>query len=162
MDEAALRRTLTEMLRASGAHLGLKDALKGLRPEWRTHRPPGLHSIWQLVEHMRITQEDILCYTLEPGWTSPEWPKGYWPENPSDLPEARWQETLMGFRRDLERVIALVQDPTLDLTAPLPHGEGRTYLRQVLLVADHNAYHTGQVVDIRRLLGDWPGEASGE
>ncbi len=155
-----LRQTVLELLRGSradgNAHIGLEDALAGLRPEWRTHRPPGLHSIWQLTEHIRVTQEDIVRYTLDPGWRSPPWPEGYWPENRSDLSEARWQETLSGYRSTLSELEALAQDPACDLTAEIPHGEGRSYLRQLLLAADHAAYHTGQIVSLRRALGDWP------
>jgi uncharacterized damage-inducible protein DinB len=114
----------------------------------------GGHTIWELLEHVRIAQEDILRYTLDPGWESPEWPDGYWPEveNPT---EKQWTRSLEAFRNDLEEVKALVQDAGRDLTAVIPHGEGHTYLREVLLVADHNAYHLGQVVDIRRVLGAW-------
>lgn len=156
MNPDVLRRSVLELLRGGQAHLTLEDALAGLQPEWRTHRPPGRHSIWQLVEHIRITQEDILRYTLEPDWRSPAWPEGYWPENRSDLTEASWQTALMGYRRDLQALIDLTHDPARDLTATIPHGEGRTYLRQLLLVADHTAYHTGQIVSFRRALGDWP------
>ncbi len=155
-----LRQTVLELLRrgrANGnAHIGLEDALAGLRPEWRTHRPPGLHSIWQLTEHIRVTQEDIVRYTLDSGWRSPPWPEGYWPENRSDLSEVRWLETLAGYRTTLLELEALAQDPACDLTAKIPHGEGRSYLRQLLLAADHTAYHTGQIVSLRRALGDWP------
>ncbi len=156
MTADALRLTVLELLRGKQAHASLEDALSGLLPEWRTHHPPGLHSIWQLVEHIRITQEDIVRYTLDPQWRSPPWPEGYWPENHSDLAEATWQATLAGYRGTLQELEALAQDPTRDLTAELPHGEGRTYLRQLLLAADHTAYHTGQIISLRRALGDWP------
>jgi len=150
-----LRETVLELLGGGGAHAPLEDALAGLRPEWRTHRPPGLHSIWQLTEHIRITQEDIVRYTLDAGWRSPVWPDGYWPENRSDLSEAAWQATLGGYRDTLQELVALARDPARDLTAKIPHGQGRTYLRQILLAADHAAYHTGQIISLRRALGDW-------
>jgi hypothetical protein len=102
---------------------------------------------------MRIAQEDILRYAVDPEWESPEWPDGYWPEVETPT-EKQWARSLEAFQRDLEGVKTLVRD-TGDLTAEIPHGEGRTYLREVLLVADHNAYHLGQVVDIRRVLGAW-------
>lgn len=152
----ALRQTLAELLGDSQAHIGLEAALAGLLPEWRTHRPPGLHSIWQLAEHIRLTQQDIIHYTLDATWRSPPWPEGYWPENYGDLTEATWQATLAGYREDLQDLIALVQNPQCDLSAELPHGEGRSYVRQILLVADHTAYHTGQIISLRRALGDWP------
>ncbi|HXY39036.1 MAG TPA: DinB family protein [Vicinamibacteria bacterium] len=157
MDDLRLRAELTELLRGGNAHAGWDQALKGLTPAHRSHPPgPGLHSVWQLLEHVRIAQEDILRYTLEAGWTSPEWPEGYWPkvEKPS---AGQWQESVAAFQRDLEAVVALVNDPGIDLTASIPHGEGRTYLREALLVADHNAYHCAQAIDARRLLKDWKG-----
>ena len=112
--------------------------------------------MWQLLEHIRITQEDILRYTLDPNWHSPAWPEGYWPENRSDLSDEAWQGACLEYERDLRGLIALAQNPAYELTAEIPHGEGRTYLRQLLLVADHSAYHTGQIVSLRRTLGDWP------
>ena len=151
-----LRQTVVELLQKGAAHVRLEDALSSLRPEWRTHHPPGAHSVWQLLEHVRVTQEDILRYTLDPNWRSPAWPEGYWPENRSDLPDEVWRATYLHYERDLEELIALAQNPTYDLTARIPHGEGRTYLRQLLLVADHTAYHTGQIISLRRTLGDWP------
>lgn len=147
---------LAALLEGEGAHVSLEAALVGLRPEWRTHRPPGLHSIWQLTEHIRVTQQDIVRYTFSADWRSPPWPEGYWPENPSSLSEATWQATLQGYRGDLQELLTFVQDPRTDLTAELPHGEGHTYLRQVLLAADHTAYHTGQIISLRRALGNWP------
>ena len=102
---------------------------------------------------MRIAQEDILRYTHDQSSASPEWPEGYWPAGePTD---ANWKKTLAGFHADLDEVLALVRDPARDLSARLPQGEGRTYLRQVLLIADHNAYHLGQIVQALKLLGAW-------
>jgi hypothetical protein len=156
MDEQKLRRQLVDLLRGGGAHLTWDEALDGLRPAHRAAVPRrGLHSIWQLVEHMRIAQEDILRYALEPGWKSPKWPDGYWPAAKEPTPR-EWKASLAAFHRDLEAVVGMVLDPAIDLTAAIPHGQGgHTYLREALLVADHNAYHLAQVVDARRLLGDW-------
>jgi uncharacterized damage-inducible protein DinB len=155
MDDSRLRRDLAELLTGKAAHVGVDTAFADLAPEHRAARPnEDGHTIWELLEHLRIAQEDILRYTLEPGWTSPPWPDGYWPEIEKPV-EEQWRASLEGFRRDLEGVVALVRDPARDLTAEIPHGEGRSYLREVLLVADHNAYHVGQVVEIRRLLGAW-------
>jgi len=155
MDDSRLRRDLLELLGGGSAHVGPDAAFAGVRSEHRAHRSGGEgHTIWQLLEHLRIAQEDILRYTLDPGWTSPEFPEGYWPtiETPT---EEQWRASLEAFGRDLEEVRALVSDPERDLTAEIPHGAGRRYLREVLLVADHNAYHLGQVVEIRRRLGAW-------
>jgi uncharacterized damage-inducible protein DinB len=110
--------------------------------------------VWEELEHLRLAQEDILRYTLDQGWVSPEWPQGYWPRQ--DPTDEAWAASRSRVQADLEELLALVRDPQRDLTARLPKGEGRTYLRQVLLVADHNAYHLGQIVQTRKLLGAWP------
>ena len=155
MDDTRLRADLVELLKGGSAHLTWEQALRGLPPGLRAASPGrGLHTIWELVEHMRIAQEDILRYTLDPRWKSPAWPAGYWPSvgEPTD---AQWRTCVAGFRRDLSAVVKLVRNRRFDLTARLPHGEGRTALREVLLVADHNAHHLGQIVQARRLLGAW-------
>jgi hypothetical protein len=156
MDEQKLRRQVVDLLRSGGAHVSWDEALDGLRPANRAKAPrPGLHSVWQLVEHARIAQEDILRYALEPGWKSPKWPDGYWPATKEPTPR-EWKDSLARFRRDLEAVVGMVLDSAIDLTAVIPHGQGgHTYLREALLVADHNAYHLAQIVDARRLVGDW-------
>lgn len=157
MNEVALRRAVLELLDGGGAHVSLAAALEGLPAEDRFVRALGVgRSVWELLEHLRIAQEDILRYTLDPGWRSPPWPEGYWAEPPEMALEVHWDETVTGFRRDLEALRTMVLDPGRDLTAAIPHGEGRTYLRQALLVADHNAYHLGQIVAVRRSLGSWP------
>ena len=155
MDDTRLRADLVELLKGGSAHLTWQQALRGLPRELRAASPGrGLHTIWELLEHMRIAQEDILRYTLDPRWKSPVWPAGYWPSvgEPTD---AQWRTCVASFRRDLSAVVKLVRNRRFDLTAPLPHGEGRTALREVLLVADHNAHHLGQIVQARRLLGAW-------
>jgi len=154
MDDRVFREALVAMLRKGQAHVTLEKALKGLPPAARGTRPsPALHSVYEELEHMRLAQEDILRYTLDATWRSPEWPKGYWPDPDAEVTDERWGGAIEGFRKDLDEVCALAA--SRDLTATIPHGEGRTYLRQILLVADHNAYHTAQIVAIRKLLGDW-------
>lgn len=158
MDDVSLRKQLVDQLRGEHAHVTAERAIEGLEPRFRCARPaPGLHAVWELVEHMRIAQQDILRYTLDPAWRSPEFPAGYWPAATETVSDADWKRSVSGFKADLQEVCALARDPARDLTARIPHGEWRTYLRQVLLVADHNAYHAGQVVLARRLLGAWPG-----
>jgi hypothetical protein len=158
MDDSVLRENLVGLLTGEHAHVGAKRAFEGLRPEYRMARPrQGAHSIWELLEHVRIAQEDIVRYTLDPAWRSPEFPSGYWPAPAETVSPQRWSVSLAAFLGGLEETVALVRDPARDLTARIPHGEGRTYLRQVLLIADHNAYHVGQVVDLRKTLGDWKG-----
>lgn len=158
MDENALRKNLIELLQGGQAYMPPKKVLDGLKPELRHVRPAsGQHSVWEELEHIRLAQEDILRYTLDASWESPPWPEGFWPDPAEELTDERWSATVSAFFADLDEVIRLVQDSQVDLTARIPHGEWRTYLREVLLVADHNAYHFGKIVLIRKLLGNWPG-----
>jgi hypothetical protein len=150
MDDQILREQVVAVLTEEHAHISLGSALKGLPRECRGQRR-GPHSIWELLEHLRLAQEDIIRYTFDPTWKSPKWPEGYWPKRPAPT-DAEWNACVKGFRKDLDELVAFVRDPKTDLTARLPHGEGRTYLRQVLLVADHNSYHLGQLVQVRKQL----------
>jgi hypothetical protein len=158
MNETVLRKALVALLTGDSAHTTAAQALSGTNPRLRDIVPPqGEHSMWDLLEHMRLAQEDILRYTLDPRWKSPKWPEGYWPK-PRRRPAptaAAWRASVAAFRRDLGEAVRLAGDRQLDLTAEIPHGEGRTYLRQILLIADHNAYHAGQIVLVRKALGDW-------
>ena len=159
MNDAILRQNLVELLRGGQAHLTAEQALASVNPALRNVRPAaGGHSVWEELEHMRLAQEDILRYTLDPAWVSPPFPAGYWPPATEPPTEEVWSASVSAFFADLEEVIQLAQDTSVDLTAKLPHGEGRTYLRQILLVADHNAYHLGQLVQTRKALGDWAAE----
>jgi hypothetical protein len=158
MNDSVLRQNLVELLRGGHAHVTLEQALDSLAPELRNIRPENSpHSVWENLEHMRLAQEDILRYTIDASWVSPDFPEGYWPKETGELTEEAWSKSAPAFLSDLDEVIKLVEDPNLDLTAEIPHGEGRTYLREILLVADHNAYHLGQIVQIRKALGDWRG-----
>jgi uncharacterized damage-inducible protein DinB len=158
MNDASLRENLVALLRGGQASPRSDVVFRALPAGLRTRRTAGrVHSIWETVEHMRIAQEDILRYALDPAWVSPEFPGGYWPqENPESLSDEAWSRSLEAFRSDLEEVIALARNPGIELTAPLPHAREHTYLREILLVAEHNAYHLGRVVDARRALGAWP------
>jgi uncharacterized damage-inducible protein DinB len=157
MKDSVLRENLVELLRGGHAHVSPEKALANVNPELRSARPAeGMHSVWEELEHIRIAQEDILRYTLDSSWKSPEWPSGYWPAKLENLTEELWSASVSSFFADLEELIGIAQDEGRDLTANIPHGEGRTYLRQILLVADHNAYHFGQLVQTRKALGDWP------
>ncbi len=154
MDQQSLRKTLVELLSGGHAHTPPSAATLRVPAKQRTVRPPGLpHSAWELLEHMRRAQEDILRYTTDPDWQSPPFPGGYWPKNPPHPPEEAWNSAVSGFLSDLREVVALANNQDVDLTSPLPHGEGRTYLRQLLLVADHNSYHLGQYVLVKKALG---------
>ncbi len=156
MNDKNFRKNLVEFLRGGSAHVSLEKALDDINPEIRSFRgTPNIHSIYEELEHMRLAQEDILKYTLNEGWESPEWPDGYWPDDNYSMNDDSWNNTFNRFFRDLQSMIDLVNDEGLDLTKEIPHGNGRTYLREILLVANHNAYHIGKIVDIRKILGDW-------
>ena len=156
MNDPIFRQQLVDLLTKGQAHVTFADAVRDLSPDLRGRRPArGIHSVWETVEHLRIAQEDILRYTLEAGWESPAFPSGYWPAPESVPTDTEWRASLEAFKRDLDGACALARDPGRDLTALIPHGEGRTYLRQILLIADHNSYHTGEIVQARKLLGAW-------
>jgi hypothetical protein len=157
MNEHLFRQSLIEMLVGGEAHVAPRKALQGVNPALRTARPsPELHSVWEELEHMRLAQQDIYRYTIDPAWKSPEFPDGYWPAAVTEITEEVWKTSVTGFLNDLEEVVELIQNPGVDLTANIPHAPKHTYLREILLVADHNAYHLGQIVQTRKALGDWP------
>ena len=157
MNYDALRTHLLKLLDWQDAHASFESAVKDLPPKLRGQQPQGLpHSPWQLVEHLRFTQRDILDFCRDSSYTEPKWPDEYWPASVAPPAPEAWDESVAGFRGDLEAIKQLVQDPGTDLFAEIPHGQGQTYLREVLLVADHNAYHVGQLIAVRRLLNAWP------
>ena len=154
--DAALRRHLLWLLKGGHAHAYFDRALAGLPPKQRGVRPTGLpYSAWMLVEHMRIAQWDILEFSRNPRHVSPEFPAGYWPASEAPPSDAAWEESVRAFEKDLRALERLVKNPATNLCAPIPHGQGQTILREALLAADHNAYHIGQLVLVRRLLGAW-------
>ena len=155
-NDAALRKQLSELLRGGGAHADFDKAIGGLPVEMRGARVPNLpFTPWRLLEHLRIAQWDILEFTRNPKHKSPEFPKGYWPETPTPPNEKAWEKSVNTFRADLKAMTELVANESTDLFAKIPHGDGQTVLREALLLADHNAYHLGQLVLVRRLLGAW-------
>lgn len=154
--DQSLREQLTYLLAGGGAHVGFDAALAGLPPALRGIRPSGLpHTPWELLEHMRIAQSDILEFTRKPKHVSPPWPAGYWPPTQTPPDDTAWDKSLKAFRADLAAIRRMVKDPKVNLHAPLPHGTGQTVLREVLLTADHTAYHLGEMILVRRLLGAW-------
>jgi len=158
-DSDPLRQHVLELLDGGNAHLDFEAAIADLPAELRGAKPPGLpHSPWRLLEHMRIAQWDILRFSVDPNHVSPEFPAGYWPEGDAPPDPSAWDRSAESFRSDLRSMKALVADPKTDLFAPITHGQGQTILREALLVADHNSYHLGQMVIVRRLLGAWSHE----
>lgn len=156
VQDRTLREQLLSLLTGGNAHADFEDAVRGLPVDLRGKRPKGSpHSPWELVEHMRIAQWDILEFSRDAKHKSPEWPSGYWPASPVPPDENTWDKSLRAFRRDLKAMGALVTDSATDLYAKIPHGDGQNILREALLVADHNAYHVGQLILTRKLLGAW-------
>ena len=156
VNDKLLREPLSKVLGWREAHADWKQALAGLDPAHRGVRPAGSpHSVWDLLEHARLVQRDILDFTLDPKHVSPDWPSGYWPKNLAPADEAEWEQTVKTFFHALQEMENLVSNPRTDLFARIPHGTGQTLLRQALLLIDHNSYHLGQLVLVRRLLGAW-------
>ena len=152
-DITSLREHLENLLRMEGAHISFDAAIAGFPAALRGAKPAGApHSAWELLEHMRIAQEDILDFSRNPEYRDKTFPDDYWPPSPEPPDEKAWQQSVQQFQTDLTQVRELIADPTLDLFARIPHGSGQTLLREALLVADHNAYHLGQLVMLRRLL----------
>jgi uncharacterized damage-inducible protein DinB len=154
--DPGLRQHVINLLNGGNAHATFDDAVKNFPPELRGKKPKGAeYSAWQLLEHLRIAQWDILEFSRDPGHKSPDWPSGYWPAKPAAPDENAWDKSVRAFRRDLKALSEMVADESIDLFARIPHGDRQTVLREALLAADHNAYHIGQLVLLRRLLGAW-------
>jgi hypothetical protein len=156
--EQSLRQHLVELLAGGQAHAKFEDVVKDLPAKLRGMKPAKFpHSPWMVLEHLRIAQWDILEFSRNAKHASPKWPNDYWPKTKGPPNPAAWTESIQQFRRDLKALQQLVANPKTDLFAKIPWGDGQTLLREALLVADHNAYHLAQFVDVRRLLGAWKG-----
>ncbi|HTB14793.1 MAG TPA: DinB family protein [Bryobacteraceae bacterium] len=153
-----LREHVLDLLIGEGAHLNFDGAVKNMPLGIRGQRPEGgAHSPWEVLEHMRIAQWDILEFIRNPRHVSPEFPGGYWPGTQAPPTETAWEESAEGFRANQREMAALVADESADLLSAISHGDGKTLLREALLAADHNAYHLGELVMLRRVLGGWHG-----
>jgi hypothetical protein len=151
-----LRHHVSNLLAAKGAHINFHDAVEGFPAEFYGTRPPSApFTAWQLLEHMRIAQWDILEFSRDARHTSPKWPDGYWPETDAPPNPEAWDESVQQFNGDLAAMQELIARPDADLLARIPHGEGQTLLREALILADHNSYHLGQLVFLRKMLGAW-------
>ena len=156
-NDNALRAQLAEFVDWHNAHVGFDAAVKGIPPKQRGVVPKGFaHSAWQVVEHVRIAQADILDFCVNPKYRHDmKWPDDYWPKAPAPRNVAAWNKSIGAIRRDRKAMQRLAADRRVDLFAKIPHGTGQTYIRELLLVPDHAAYHVAQIVDIRRALGIW-------
>jgi len=151
-----LRQQLAKLIDWNEAHADFSSAVNDVPAKLRGHVPKGLpHSAWQLLEHIRIALWDIVEFSRGTDHKSPKWPEGYWPKNAAPATEEDWEQSLKAVREHMEEMRQLISDPEHDLFAPIPHGSGQTLLREALLAADHNAYHLGQLVLVRKALGAW-------
>lgn len=152
----ALRSQLAQFIDFGDAHATAEAAMADLGHELEGKRPPGLpHSAWELLEHIRITQHDILDFCVNPKYREKKWPDDYWPNSPTPPDPQSWKKSVAQFKADCEALRSLARDPSIDLFAAIPHGDGQTYLRELLLAQDHLSYHTAQLVLVRELLGAW-------
>ena len=156
--DEAIRRQVSDLLGWQDAHAGIEKVLEGIPANLRGVAPDRLpYTPWQLLEHLRLTQRDILEFCRNPRYTEPHWPDDYWPPTAAPPTEKAWQESTKGFLADRAAMKRLAEDATVNLLSPIPHGSGQTILRELLLLADHNAYHLGELVVVRRCLGIWGG-----
>ena len=153
-----LRKQLLDTLTAGQAHVSFEQAVKDFPPTHYASKPEGGgHSAWQLLEHLRITQRDILDFSADPDYKELKWPDEYWPREAKPPQAQSWDESIAAFEKDRADFCALIADPSSDLNGRLPNGDGQTLLREALLIIDHNAYHLGQLITLRVQLGIWPG-----
>jgi DinB superfamily len=154
MSDQAVRELLAKMLSWEDAHAGFDAAVEGIPEQFRGKRA-GAHSPWELVEHLRIAQHDILEFSRNKDHEEKEWPREYWPKSPAPSSTAEWDASIEAFRTDREALRQLALDQNIDITATIPHGSGQTYMREIVLAADHTAYHVGQLILVRQWLGIW-------
>jgi len=155
-NDKELREHLVYLLQDGGAHANFDAAVKDMPPALRGKKPEGAdHTPWELLEHLRITQWDILEFSRNAQHRSPDFPAGYWPTEAAPPSDKAWDKSVATFRAELKAMIDLINAPATDLLAKIPHGDGQTILREALLTADHNSYHIGQLVLVRKLLGGW-------
>ena len=153
MADESVRKHVLHLLRGGGAYLSFDDFVNSFPPDLCNRQIAGLpYTAWQVLEHMRLAQWDILEFSRDPDHVSPEFPKGYWPKPDEPGNPQLWQQTIDQFRKDLQQMEALVEDPSTDLYAKIPHGDGQTILREALLIADHNAYHLGALAVMARIV----------
>ena len=156
MNDKAIRELLGKALAWQDAHATFDDAVKDVPEDARGRRPENLpYSAWELLEHLRITQHDILDFCVNPDYEEMKWPDDYWPSSASPPSDKAWADSIRAFNDDRKALQKLADDPSVDLEAKIPHGSGQTYMRELVLVIDHTAYHVGQLVLVRRLLGLW-------
>jgi len=154
--ETELRKQLLALLRGGNAHMGFDDAVADFPIEAINTNPPNVpYTPWHLLEHLRLTQWDILEFIRNPGYVSPKWPEGYWPSKQKQADRTEWEETIRKYKADLADLEEIVMNPATNFTADLPHAPGYNVLREIQLVSDHNAYHIGEFCILRQVMGTW-------
>ncbi|HEU5052551.1 MAG TPA: DinB family protein [Hanamia sp.] len=156
-ENSVLVANLADLLNKGNAHVSLDDSLEDIPFEHLGKKPHGLpYSLWQVAEHIRIAQSDILEFSRDASYQSPEWPEGYWPKETKPGSEEEWKKCLDLIKKDRKEFINLLQNSSENLFTVFAHGDGQTLLREALVLADHNSYHTGEIIVLRRLLDNWP------
>ena len=153
MDDKAVRKLLVDMLTKPNAHITFEKTIEGFYPENRGRRVANFpHTAWQLLEHLRIAQWDILEFSRNPAHVSPEFPDGYWPKEDAPPGNTAWDISVAAFTRDLKTMVALIEDPNSNLLVPFPYGDGQNLFREALVLAKHNSYHLGQLAMLKKSL----------
>ena len=156
-ENSALVANIVDLLNKGNAHASLDDSLKDIPFDLLGRKPQGLpYSLWQIAEHIRIAQSDILEFSRDANYQSPPWPEGYWPKEAKPASGEEWEKCLAMIKKDRKEFIQLLQDSAGELFTVFEHGDGQTLLREALVLADHNSYHTGEIIVLRRLLNNWP------
>jgi hypothetical protein len=159
--DEVVRKELVALLRGGNAHMDFEETIADFPLDRVGDKAPNTpYSCWHLLEHMRIAQWDIVEFILDPEHVSPSWPEGYRPDPSEEADPSKWENTVDGFRQDMGRMVAIVQDPEVDPLAPIPHAREYTVFREVLTLADHNANHMGEIAILRQVLGLWPNQNS--
>jgi len=155
-EEAVIRKALLEFIQGASAHASLQDAVKDFPAALYGEKPAGApHTAWQLLEHIRITLHDLVDFCRDPNYSAPPWPEGYWPKHDAPASPAEWTASVKALRADLRHLEKIVEDSSVDLFAKIPWGDGQTVLREILLAGDHTSYHLGQLIMLRKQLGEW-------
>ncbi len=155
--DRVIREQLIALLRGGNAHMTFDEALAAFPPEYINRKPRNInYTFWHLLEHMRIAQRDILEFIRDPDYVSPEWPEGFWPPITRKADEQQWKKTIRSFKKDLKSVEHIVQDSEAEIFTPIPHAKKYTIFREILLVADHNAYHISELITLRQIMGIEP------
>lgn len=155
-DQSRIRELLLEQLTGKNAHVDFETAIDNLTMEEAGAKPENFpYTIWELVEHIRIAQHDIVAFSQDPDYESPSWPDGYWPDSHKPKNKEEWEKTLKAIKRDHKKMVTIIENQENDLLAPIPHGDGQTLFREAMLIVDHNAYHIGQIVLARRAMDIW-------